>query len=324
MSSFDLKVVIIGFYYGKFPDWMSYWLKSCEENPTIDFKIVTDIEIGDLPSNVEIIRLTMEEVKALFDRKLGFSVSLSKPYKLCDFRPLYGLLLEDYISEYDYWGHCDFDLIWGNIRKFINEYNIEKYDKFLPLGHLSLYKNTREVNTYFKLSGSECGDYINVLTSDKNYAFDETGGIYSIYQKNHLPMFTKRIFAEIKTYHKRFRLKSIDKNYKHQVFYYENGNVYRAFENKGKIEIEDFIYIHFRRRLPANKQCKWTSLDSFYITPNGFVVKKNGNVPDVEEIERLNHNPGVLLESLETIAFCLKNVARIKTKIEVELTARKM
>lgn len=317
------RIVIIGFYYGKFPEWMEYWLRSCADNPTIDFFLITDIKIEDLPTNVKIIHLTIGQVKQLFEEKLKFNISLNKPYKLCDYRPLYGVLLHEYIKEYDYWGHCDFDLIWGDIRKFVDKYDFTHYDKFLSLGHLSLYRNTNKVNNYYKLDGSNCGDYRTVLMSEDNFAFDETGGIYAIYEHNHLPMFTKRIFAEIKMYHRRFRLKKCDRNYKHQVFYYEKGNVYRAYEENGIIKTEDYIYIHFRRKLLVNENKKWKDLSAFYISPNGFFEKQSGKIPDINEIEKFNHNPGLIKETLETIVFCLKNITKIKTKVENEIITHK-
>ena len=70
-------------------------------------------------------------------------------------------------------------------------------------------------------------------------------------------MFSNRIFAEIKTFHKRFRLKKSDRNYKHQIFYYEDGKIYRAYKKGKKIEKEEYIYIHFRRKIPANKQIEF-------------------------------------------------------------------
>lgn len=316
-----IKMVIIGFYYGKFPEWMQYWLKSCADNSAIDFMLVTDIQISNLPSNVTVVNLSLAQVKDLFEKKLGMQVALSKPYKLCDFRPLYGVLLEEYIKQYDYWGHCDFDLVWGDIAKFVRQYDIRNYDKFLPLGHLALYRNSETVNNYYKLPGSKCGDYNVVLASDDNFAFDETGGIYSIYEYNKLPMFTKRIFAEIKMFHKRFRLKKCDRNYKHQVFYYEDGNVYRAYEKNGKIQVEDYIYIHFRRKLPVSDIRAWNDIGAFYITPNGFFDKDTGMIPTVEEIEKYNHNPGMFTEVYETFIFCLKNITKIKDKLENEVIA---
>lgn len=306
-----------------FPGWLSYWLKSCADNPTIDFLIVTDIHLENIPKNVHLLDLSMKQFKALAEEKLEMEIAFDRPYKACDLRPAYGKILCDYIAGYDYWGHCDFDLIWGDIRYFAERYSIEKYDKFLPLGHLALYRNTEECNSYYKLPGSNCGTYKEVFSSNQGFAFDETDGIYSIYEKNSLPMFTGRIFAEIKTYHRRFRLKQCDKNYRHQAFYYENGKVYRAFVNKGEVKTEEYIYIHFRRKLLSEPKKNWENLNSFYIDPDGFHEKPPG-IPTRKDIEKYNHNPGVIYETLETVRFCLKNINKVKTKISNEIIARKM
>ena len=43
-------------------------------------------------------------------------VTLDRPYKLCDFKPAYGFIFGEYLKEYDYWGHCDIDIVWGDLR----------------------------------------------------------------------------------------------------------------------------------------------------------------------------------------------------------------
>lgn len=312
------SIAIIGCYYGAFPKWIQYWLKSCSMNPTIDFYIVTDITLDNLPDNVKIISLSLLDMKTLASQALGMNVVLDRPYKLCDLRPFFGIIFHKYIADYDYWGHCDFDLIWGDIRKFVNKYNLENYDKFLPLGHLSLYRNTFEVNARYKLNGSNTGDYKTVLTSSRSYAFDETDGIYSIYKENGFSMFEKRIFAEIKTFHKRFRLKYIDKNYKNQVFYFKNGSVYRAYEDS-EIKFNEYIYIHFRRKLKCGNK-KWSEIDDFYISKDGM-IDSNIDVPTVKDMERYNHNPGRIIEWLETGRFIINNIGKVKSKIENEIIA---
>ena len=242
-------------------------------------------------------------------------VCLEKAYKICDYKPVYGIIFKDYLKNYDYWGHCDFDLIFGDIEKFVKEYEIEKYDKFLHLGHLAIYKNNDKVNNYFKMDGSRCGNYKEVFTSDKNFAFDEMGGIYAIYKKNKLPMFSKRIFAEIKTFHKRFRLSKQDKNYKHQAFYWENGKVFRAYKKGKKIELEEYIYIHFRRKIPANSKINLNKINAFYITNDGFFPKEEG-IPSLADIEKYNHNPGIIFENIETLKFCTKNFRKLPKKLK--------
>ena len=52
---------------------------------------------------------------------------------------MFGVILEEYFSGYDYWGHSDLDVIYGDLTYFFKKFNLERYDKFLPLGHLCLY-----------------------------------------------------------------------------------------------------------------------------------------------------------------------------------------
>lgn len=73
--------------------------------------------------------MSFEKLKELVQSHFDFQISLEAPYKLCDFKPAYGDIFKDYAEKYDFWGHCDFDMIFGNLRKFFNEDKLEKYDK---------------------------------------------------------------------------------------------------------------------------------------------------------------------------------------------------
>ena len=55
---------------------------------------------------------------------------------------VHGFLFEKYIKDFDYWGHCDCDLIFGNLEKNVTPLLNEDYDKLFAAGHLTIYKNT--------------------------------------------------------------------------------------------------------------------------------------------------------------------------------------
>lgn len=281
-----VKVCIVGVYFGNLPNYFDLWLKSAKENTSVNFMVFTDSQRDDLPENVCFVRFTLEEMKKLASEKLGFEVCLERPYKCCDFRPAYGVIFEDYLKEFDYWGHCDFDLIWGDLRGFFDRYHLDDYDKFLPLGHLCLYRNTYENNRRFMSDGASAS-YKTVYTSNSNFAFDETNGVYRIYRKNAFSMFDKRVFADISKIYHRFRLALDDKNYDHQVFCWDNGHIYRYYYDDGKIKRDEFIYIHFKERgaLPVVGDCM--SNDSFYVTNHGFYPCNTADI-DKEEIQKYN------------------------------------
>lgn len=305
------SICVIGVYFGHFPNYFPLWLKSCEFNPKIDFFIFTDQEISDVPVNVKVVVCDLAFVNQLAGHKLGFKISLERPYKLCDFKPAYGLIFEDYISKYEYWGHTDFDMIYGDIHAIMLKHDYGNYDKFLPLGHLAFYKNTKEVNDNFKLPGSKCGDYKEVFTSDRSCIFDELGGIWEIYEKNNLPKFDKPVMIDVSIYFNRFkfalnRITKVNRNYFFQTFYWEDGHVYRAYYKMGKVKIEEYIYIHFKKRKFRNPDFDVENSKSFYITPSGFIEKQPG-VPTLLDIVRTN-KPQPIYEAKQLLKIKLKYI----------------
>jgi len=297
------SVCIVGVYFGNFPDYFDLWLKSAEMNRSIQFKIFTDQQREDLPSNVTLEYMTIGQMRELASQKLGFSVCLERPYKCCDFKPAYGVIFEDYLADADYWGHCDFDLIWGDLRHYFDFYDLNSFDKFLPLGHLCLYKNNYENNHRFMLEGSSVGGYRLVFSDPHNFAFDELGGVYQIYKKNHFSSFDERIFADISKIYRRFRLALNDFNYNQQIFCWEDGHVYRYYMNADRVCQEEYIYIHFKSRptMPKHGNCVDSRL--FYITPSGFYSQNESNICIAEAIEKYNPFPGADYEKGELNRF---------------------
>jgi hypothetical protein len=126
----NMQIVFLICWQGAYPWYFPYFLQSCRYNPTVDFLIFTnqsDAQL-DLPANVKIISCSIGQFKADASRRLGFEVSVESGYKLCDFKPAYGYIFHDYIKEYDFWGYCDVDVIFGNIRAFMTDELLGEYD----------------------------------------------------------------------------------------------------------------------------------------------------------------------------------------------------
>lgn len=123
-------IVILTCWYGPFPWYFSYFIHSCSYNPTIDFYIITDNQelILNKPKNIKIIHRTLEELVISASNKLGFTITVGYPYKLCDFKPAYGFLFPEIIENYDFCGHGDIDVIFGSIRNFITDELLNEYD----------------------------------------------------------------------------------------------------------------------------------------------------------------------------------------------------
>ena len=137
-------------YFGKFPNYFPLWLKSAGANPSFTFMIFTDIDMSgyDIPHNVHVHSMTLEGIRKRAAKYLDFEPVLNTPYKLCDYRPMYGLIFEDYLSGYDFWGFCDCDLIWGDMSKFITDEMMDKYGRLYRNGHLQLLRNTEDVKRF--------------------------------------------------------------------------------------------------------------------------------------------------------------------------------
>ena len=84
-----------------------------------------------------------------------------------------------HIKGYDFLGHCDIDLIFGDIRKFMNNKLLRKNEVISSrhdyvAGTFTLYKNTAKINSLFKISK----DYKMVLTNEEHYCFDECNFLF--------------------------------------------------------------------------------------------------------------------------------------------------
>lgn len=297
------KIGIVVAYFGKFPNYFPLWLKSCGSNPTIDFIIVTDQDLKVKEDNVIVKRMTLLDMQVRASNVLGFDAKLSKPYKCCDYRPVYGLLFSDLLSKYDYWGHCDVDLIFGDLQYFFDKYDLYSYDKFGTLGHLSLYRNNEKMNNSF-IKICEGLNYREVFSIENNCLFDELGGIYKIHKNMNVKLFTKRIFIDIATIYKRYRIIDVYKldtpaeNYPVQTFCWDNGKVFHVYESNGIIHKQEYIYIHFQKRPNFELSHESLSSDMFYITNKGFIPATKERLTG-NEILKMNPYPGGLYEVLE-------------------------
>jgi hypothetical protein len=128
-------------------------------------------------ANMRFFKSTLTDLDVRFTKRLGFPVKLPKAYKLCDYKPGYGLLFEDLLKDYHFWGYIDIDLVFGNIRHFFPESLLEQNDiltvrgnKWLS-GALTLLKNTPKINSIFL----EHPNIKEVLLVPQNKNFCECG-----------------------------------------------------------------------------------------------------------------------------------------------------
>ena len=84
------------------------------------------------------------------------------------------------MGDYDFWGHGDIDVIYGNIRNFISVEMLDEHEMitarhdFLS-GTFTLFKNNDKINTLFMQSK----DYKKVFSSTLHYCFDECNFLWN-------------------------------------------------------------------------------------------------------------------------------------------------
>ena len=97
-------ICIIGVYFGELPKYFNLWKMSAEYNHGVDFLIVTDQSLKDLPANVRTLQMSLGDMESLAACELNLTdVSIKRPYKCCDFKPVYGIIFREYVKEYEYW-----------------------------------------------------------------------------------------------------------------------------------------------------------------------------------------------------------------------------
>jgi hypothetical protein len=170
-----IKIYVIVPYFGLFPEYLPYFLLCCSYNPGIHWLIFTDQEKPlYCPENISYSYMSLEGFNKLATNKLGFPVEIDSAHKLCDFKPAYGLIFEDFIKEYEFWGFCDIDILLGDIFKFLSLSKLKKSDIISTYqgyisGTFSLFRNNDKINNLFRISPG----YQSILQDKQHYAFDE-------------------------------------------------------------------------------------------------------------------------------------------------------
>lgn len=136
-----LRKILIVPFFGDLPEWMDKF-----EAPK-GYDLLLDQDLEGFKDRVR--------------TKLGIEYpGFPGTGKVWDYRPALGLLYADEIKPYDYWGHCDLDVVWGDMDKFLPDHELAPLDVYSShieyvCGCFSLYKNSKEVVEFFlTISGS--------------------------------------------------------------------------------------------------------------------------------------------------------------------------
>lgn len=274
------SIAIISCYMGKLPWYFDYFAHTCKYNPTVHFIIITDDKTyrKPVPDNIRLVYMTLGEVNTIATEKLGFQTAITSSYKLCDFKPTYGLLFEDLLKDYDFWGHGDIDIIFGNIRSFITDEMLSVYDliavrhDFLT-GYFLLFRNDEKMRILFRHSK----DHEKVLSREKHCCFDETNFRFGEFETG---THYSKVFSEFESMtHVVKRLAEENKIKAYFDFHVIEGAVGRLTWNEGRLlykgKFEAILYHLIAFKTVCKPVIKPGRIpDTFYISPTRIYKKK--------------------------------------------------
>ena len=266
------KIAIICPYFGKFPSYINLTFKSMERKKFIDWYIFTDNIINQKKDeNIKIIHYTFDDFKVLVNKKIGTSVI--NAYKICDYKPTFGHLFENYIKKYEFWGYCDLDVIFGNLRNFLTAERLKKFDKIYDLGHLTIIRNSEETRLAYKNNvNSKKIDYKKLLNSEFIFVLDETydqnhQGINGVLKANGYKIFDDRKeYADISIKYNNFYPCHMEKYKYYYILNMENGLFLKKY--KEKLYCKEIAYIHLQQKKNLPVFC--VNMDEYMILPKGF------------------------------------------------------
>ena len=119
--------IVLCYLGGHLHGYFDKFLIGCKYNPTIDWLLFTDDHTQmDYPENVKVHYTTLDEMRERVHTALDREICIDTPRGLCNYKVMYGKIFEEELKPYDFWGFCDCDLVFGNLRKFFTDDIFEK------------------------------------------------------------------------------------------------------------------------------------------------------------------------------------------------------
>lgn len=270
------KIKILFPYFGKFPSQFKFWWASALNNPDVSFIIVTDNHSVHSEANIQVVYMDFEDCKNRVQRCFDFPVAMPSPYKLCDLKPAYRLIFSDLLSDSDFWGWGDMDLIYGDIRSLVTEEVLAQYDMISGWGHLTLLRNDDYWNKFFMLQVDGFKDYRQIYQNPGNFGFDEYWHQGTADKAMHLhpdKVWNSMLFDDLRTPETHLNFKSgMRRMYEndHLIFEYKDKQMYRVYLVGENICKEPIMYMHFKRRLSILRPYT-DNTEHYLIVPNKII-----------------------------------------------------
>lgn len=291
------KIAFVLPYFGRMHSYFDLFLRSCEKNPDITWLLFTDDQTPfQFPSNVNVTYISFEDLKQSIQQHYDFPISLNTPYELVNYKPAYGELFQKHLSGYDFWGYCDCDLLFGDIRKFITDELLESYKKILMRGHFTLFKNSPEINFLYRREINGVERYKEVFSNTLVAHFDEglydIRGINTLFMDANIDIYDEYIYFDVCASQYAFiqadhvsDAAELSKS-KNSCFIWDQGALYRYYQAEtGEILKEEFMYIHLQKRV-MRKSSTIIDASRILIIPNQFTKASDAFLNRIKHYNR--------------------------------------
>jgi Family of unknown function (DUF6625) len=179
------RALLILPYFGSFSPWFPLYLHSLAIQHTLDLLLLSDAQPPELPPNARLVEMTLDQVRELATARLGTPVRLQRTRNICDLRPGYGMVFEEFIRGYEYWAFGDEDILYGDLDRMLAPHLDGTIDLVIPgtnklrtqggiQGPLTVIRNHPRTN---QLAIKDPA-YKQVLVSVEHWAYDETSWRY--------------------------------------------------------------------------------------------------------------------------------------------------
>jgi hypothetical protein len=284
---------------------MNFFIESCKANPSVDWIFYTDCgEPENRAPNLRYRAMSFGEYCALASDRIGLPFRPDGPYKLVDLKPAWGQIHADDIRGYDFYGYCDIDVIFGDIRRFYGDELLGRYQLLSThpervSGHLALFENSELMLQAFR----RIADWEERVSAGGYRAVAENRFTKVFLPRKRHPGWLRRVYGVLSPYWRR--------NYFHEQFstvlsprlWHDGSRDHPEvwFWKGGRLTNErdgdrEFLYLHFMnwksgRWLKHDGPAAWTTQESIIhldwreAARHGFKITRRGFEP-LEDLRR--------------------------------------
>jgi hypothetical protein len=265
-----MRSILIIPYFGRLPNYFDLWLHTASLQKKFDFLIVTNNSPRPTSfDNIKWIEMSFSSFKIRLN-ELGINSSnIKQPYKICDLRPAFAIIFNKEVANYEYWGYCDLDMIFGDLHPIYEKLVNLNPDKIGLKGHFTLFKNDKRLNELWRRKNPDGLSMFEALETSFPCHFDEVG-INEIFIHFQCYIINLTCFFDVGYHANCFYDMSPSVFHKNSRIYFEyiDKKIF-TFDQEGAGSPNQVCYVHFQKR---NMKTLNNNFKHFYILPNAFTT----------------------------------------------------